>query len=138
MLAAGSQNHKYSRRQSTTNLMHTLQLAASSPGLSKSDVFIALVTVEGLLFAALSISATLASGDKFGAKTLGPPWVLAVVSAVVLTLVAVAVVLGWIDLFTGKAWPHHSDRQLEAIGLLLAIVAQPAIATVIAVGVVKG
>jgi hypothetical protein len=124
------------RSRATVNTIHVL--SATSSDLTKNDVFIALVTVEGLLFAALSISATLASGSKFGAPTWGPPWVLAVASAIVLIVVAVAVLLAWIDLFTGHAWPHHSDRQIEAIGLLVAIVAQPTLAAVIAVGVVKG
>jgi hypothetical protein len=118
--------------------VHAIQLAAGSSELTKNDVFIALVTVEGLLFAALSISATLAGGEAIRARTWGPPWLLSVVSAVILVLVALAVVLAWADLFGGGAWPHHSDRQLEALGLLLAIVAQPGVAIVIAVGIVSG
>lgn len=105
---------------------------------SKTDMLVALVTVEGLLFAALSISATLAGGGTFGAKTLGPPWLLAVMSAVLLCLVAVGVFVSWIDLFGGGAWPRSIDRKIEAIGLLIAILAQPGIAVVIACGLVRG
>ncbi len=112
-------------------------LAAAEPVIAKSDVLLALVTVEGLLFAALSISATMASGGTFGAKTLGPPWLLAVISAAILGLVSAAAVLSWIDLFGGSNWPSSSDRLFEALGLLLAIVAQPAVAIIIAVGLVK-
>ena len=101
-------------------------------------MFIALVTVEGLLFAALSISATLSSGDGLGASTWGPAWLLSVIAAAILVFVAATGVLAWVDLFGGGAWPHHSDRQLEALGLLLAIVAQPVVAIMIAVGVVIG
>jgi hypothetical protein len=118
--------------------LHAIQLAASSLDPTKNDVFFELITVEGFLFAALSISTTLASGDRFGATTWGPPWLLAVVSAVFLSAVAVAAALAWVDLFAGGAWPHQWDRRLEAIGLLLAVVAQPMISIVLAVGVVKG
>jgi len=39
---------------------------------SKSDMLIALITAEGLIFAALSVAASLAGSSTFGPKTLGP------------------------------------------------------------------
>jgi hypothetical protein len=117
--------------------LHALALATGM-GPTKADVFIALVTVEGLIFAALSISATLAGGGALGAKTLGPPPTLAVISAILLVLVATAAAFAWFDLFAGPAWSGSSDRAVETIGLLLAIVAQPVIAWVIALGLVYG
>ena len=107
-------------------------------GPDKTDVFIALVTVEGLVFAALSISATLSAGGRFGSKTIGPPWLLSVISAALLVCIAWAAIAAWADLFAGAAWSTSSDRVVETIGLLLAIVGQPAIAIIIAIGVACG
>ncbi len=105
-------------------------------GATKSDVFIALVTAEGLLFAALAVSASIAGSEgTFGPKTLGKPWMLAAVATVLLLVVAVGAVLAWADLFTGSNWSTSSDRIGEAIALLVAIAAQPVVALIIAIGI---
>lgn len=109
---------------------------ATSEAATKSDVLIALITAEGLLFAALSVSASIAGSSEFGPKTLGPDWLLSALAAVLLILIAFATVLAWADVFAGSSWSTSSDRVIEALGLLLAIVSQPVIATMIALGII--
>lgn len=104
---------------------------------TKGEVLLALVTVEGLVFAALSVTAALASGSSFGSKTLGPSWVLSLVASALLVLIAVPTILAWCDLFAGSGWSTSTDRCIEVLALLLAIVAQPAIAVLISWGLVK-
>ncbi len=123
-------------------LGHAAQLIAGAhlrlEPITGSDVFIALVTAEGLLFAALSISATLAGSSEFGARVVGPPWLLSVLAALLLGAVAVAAVFSWSETFAGRAWSHSVDRDIEAFGLLCAIVSQPLIAILIAAGLARG
>ena len=64
-----------------------------------------LLTVEGLLFAALSVSVSLSGSSTFGPKTIVPPAVLAFVAAGVLVLVAAAAVFAWTDVLAGERWP---------------------------------
>jgi hypothetical protein len=104
---------------------------------SKSDVLIALLTAEGLIFAALSIASAIAGAAALRAPTWGPGWLLSVIASVVLVLVAAAAIFAWADLFTGSGWSKSIDRHVEAIGLLLAIVAQPIIAVYISIGLVS-
>src|SRR4051812_26402655 len=97
-----------------------------------------LLTTEGLLFAALSISVSLSASSTFGAKTVVSPAALAFVAAAVLTVVAAAAALAWVQLFSGAHWPSSLNTRLEVLALLFAIVVQPAIALVIALGIWRG
>ena len=97
-----------------------------------------LLTTEGLLFAALTIGVSLSTSTVFAPKTVVAPAVLACVAASVLLIVAAAAVLAWTDLFLASDWPHGWNGRFEAIALLFAIVAQPLIAILVAVGIWRG
>lgn len=111
--------------------------AASANGLTDFGVLSLLLTTASLLFAALTLSASLSAGSSlaFGARTSVPPAALAFTAAGVLSTVAAAAVLAWTDLFLGSDWPSGWNGRLEAVALLVAIVAQPSIALLIAVGI---
>ena len=93
-----------------------------------------LLTTEGLLFAALTVGVSLSASSTFGSRTLVSPATLALIATGVLGIVGAAAGLAWTDLFLGTGWPAGWNGRLEAIALLFAIVAQPAIALLIAVG----
>lgn len=63
------------------------------------------------------------------------PATLAFVAAGVLAAVGAGAVLAWTDLFLGTNWPAGWNGRLGAISLLLAIVAQPVVAVLIAIGI---
>jgi hypothetical protein len=116
-----------------------LGVAATTPDtFTKGNMLSALLTTEGLLFAALSISVSLSGSSTFGPKTIIPPTALAFVAAGILSVVAIAAGFAWVDLFAGDKWPAGSDARVEALALLFAIVAQPVIALVIALGIWRG
>lgn len=113
-------------------------VASTTSGLSKSGVLSLLLTTESLLFAALTVAVTLSATSMFGQSTWGPPWVLAFIATVVLAVVASGAVLAWTDLFLARNWPNGSNARLEALALLVAIVGQPLVALVIAIGIWRG
>jgi hypothetical protein len=94
-----------------------------------------LLTTEGLLFAALTIGVSLATGSMHGSRTIVRPAALAASAAIVLGVLGTAAVAAWSDLFLGANWPDGWNHRLEAGALLVAIVAQPLIALVITIGV---
>jgi hypothetical protein len=108
------------------------------PLISESDLLIALLTTEGLLFAALAIAVGITGGSTFGPKTSLSPTALAFVSSAVLFAVGGAAVLAWTQLFGGAQWPAACTDRLEAIALLVAIVAQPVISLAVAIGIWRG
>ncbi len=109
--------------------------ASVTTGLTKSGILSLLLTTESLLFAALAVAVTLSGSSVFGASTWGPPWVLAFIATAVLGVVAAAAVLAWTDLFLAHNWPTGWNSRIEALALLFAIVAQPLVALVVAVGI---
>ncbi len=111
---------------------------AAAGGNTGTGLLPILLTTEGLLFAALSISVGLAARSTFGPRTVLPPAALAYVAAVVLATVAAAAVLAWTDLFGGDCWPGGWNLRLESLALLFAIVVQPLIALLIALGLSRG
>ena len=113
-------------------------VGVASDGFTRAGLLSALLTTEGLLFAALSISVSLSGASTFGPKAVVRPVILAFIAAGVLATVAVAGVLAWTDLFLGDHWPASANVRLEVIALLFAIVAQPLIALILAVGIWRG
>lgn len=110
-------------------------VATSAVGITEPQILAALLTIEGLLFAALSISVSLTAGSTFGRRTpISPRW-LAVSAVLVLVVVAAGATLSWSQLFCGANWPHSLWGQLEALALLVAICAPPLLAVLITVGV---
>lgn len=122
------------------DLIPVLVAAVPTPTASfeKKDMLAALLTTEGLLFTALSFAVALAGASQFGPKTIVKPWKFALGSTAVLTTVAAAAVLAWADLFGGRGWPGSMSGKLEALGLLGAIIAQPAISLIVSLGIWKG
>jgi hypothetical protein len=107
-------------------------------GLTKFSLFSALLTMEGLLFAGLTVSVTLSAAAPFGRQIAIRPAVLAFGAALLVGVVALAAVLAWTDLFLGANWPHGLNGRIEAVALLLAIVAPPIIALALAIGILRG
>jgi len=56
-------------------------LSGSSTGLTKLGMLTLLLTTEGLLFTALTVSVGLAAGSTFGSRTIVSPVVLAFIAA---------------------------------------------------------
>lgn len=112
--------------------------SAAPAGLTKFGLLSLLLTTEGLLFAALTVSVSLSASSTFGSRTVLAPALLGFIAAGVLAAVGAAAALAWADLFLATAWPADWTGRLEASVLLLAIVAQPLIALLIAVGVWRG
>jgi hypothetical protein len=119
-------------------MIDTFIAGAATSGFTKAGLLSALLTTEGLLFAALSVSVSLSAASTFGPKTVIRPAVLAFVATGVLVTVAMAAVLAWTDLFLGENWPTGWNGRLEASALLFAIVVQPSIALVLALGIWRG
>jgi hypothetical protein len=112
--------------------------SATPAGLTKFGVLSLLLTTEGLLFAALTVGVSLSASSTFGSRTVVAPALLGFIAAGVLAAVGAAAALAWADLFLAPAWPSKLPGQVEAFVLLLAIVAQPLIALLAAVGVWRG
>lgn len=109
----------------------------ADPGFTKANVLTTYVTMESLLFAGLSAAIALSATGTLGRRTPIPPWIVATITSVLLAVIASGAVLAWWDLFAGKNWPSGCNRRLEAIGILLGIVAQPLVAVAIARNVTK-
>jgi hypothetical protein len=118
--------------------MNVDMVAASASGLTRLGVLALLLTTEGLLFAALTVGVSLSASSMFGPPTVVPPAALAFIAAGLIALVGAAAVLAWSDLFLGSGWPSGWNGPLEALALLFAIVAQPLVALLIAVGIWRG
>lgn len=101
------------------------------------NLLTALLTTEGLVFTAVSVSVSIGGKSAFGPKPQLPTGAMAFVAALTLVLVAVGAGLAWADLFGGKHWPSGGNSQTGAVALLVAIVVQPVLALSIAVGLVR-
>jgi hypothetical protein len=113
-------------------------VASSGSGFTRESLMTALLTAEGLIFAAMSFSVGLTATDAFGSKTAVSPGALAYVATFVLAVIAVGAVLAWTDVLAGDQWPSGANGQIEALVLLFAILAQPILALVVAIGIARG
>ncbi len=115
-------------------MMGQLPLAASGAQLSNSDALIALVTVEGLLFAALAVSVTLAGETKTGRPKIVRGAKLAWAIAGTIFLISFGAMMAWLELFASHC---PSGFRANAIAAMIAvgIVVQPGLAGWIASGV---
>lgn len=109
-----------------------------SPEITDQQLLAALLTTEGLLFAALTITVSLTASSTFGRRHVISPKLLAGATVLVLTVVAVAAGLAWCDLFAGSEWPSSTGGRVQAVSLLVAIGAQPLFALALAINVWKG
>lgn len=118
--------------------MDVAALVASTTGIAKPGLLMLLLSTEGLLFAALTVSVSLAASSTFGPRTVVAPEALAFIATGILAIVGAAAALAWTDLFVGSNWPSGWNSRFETIALLFAIVAQPLVALLIAVGIWRG
>lgn len=106
---------------------------AGPGGLSPSDALATLLTVEGLLFAAFSVSISLADpAPRARAHNWGRPiawWTVAAISAV-----AVGGAFAWRDLYIEPGFPHAFSSVVIALVIAIAIPAQAVIAGALVVG----
>jgi len=111
-------------------VLATTTLPSSPPGLSPSASLTTALTVEGLLFAAFSVSYQLAKPKQGGRNRFftGAWFGWLIVAA--LTCVAVSAAASWWATFQPD-WPDTTNEMLRAGGLAVGIVAQPIFAAII-------
>lgn len=94
-----------------------------------------LLAVEGFLLAAISLAINLAAPNQERARSFGrfEPIHLAQGAAIVLGIVAVGAGAAWMEIFTGG---HFAGirRLIVAVALLIALIAQPVLAILLAFG----
>lgn len=114
-------------RPRRTDLLTTA--AAETASLSHGDSLGLLLSVEGFMFAAISLAVTLGAPDQ----TRQPryprldPEVLLLGAAAALCLVATGALVAWLSIFAGGSYRGPAEA-VEAGALLLAVMGQPAIA----------
>lgn len=107
-------------------------IAASDASLGHKDVLGLLLGVEGFLFAAITLSVTLAAPNQPARKYewLRPERVL-IGAASALTVIGLGALIAWGGLYLGGDWNGWATFG-EGTALLLAVVAQPAFAVLLA------
>ncbi len=93
-----------------------------------TDALTLLLTVEGLLFAALSIGVATAQ-RQLGETRSRWPLIMSLTAVGVILLVAVGACSAWSHIYeTHAGAPDATDLEIEGIALIAAIVAQPLLA----------
>jgi hypothetical protein len=113
-----------------------IENATSTNGFTDSAALALLLTTESLLFAALSVSVTLAQPVAGGRPPFLARGRLGIVIALVLTVVAVGGLSAWLDVFSDP-WPDGFRDIAVAVGLGAGIVGQALFAWVIVIFVRK-
>lgn len=110
---------------------------ASDPlgdGFTVANALATLLTTESLLFAAFGVAANFSTvGGRRLRKLLVPGEVLGGAAVLVLALVALGAVTAWSKVFLPE-FPNAFDDIVIAVALLLAIIAQPVLALLLALG----
>jgi hypothetical protein len=97
------------------------------------DALTTLLSMEGFFFTAITVFVTLARSKLLGETRTWRDFALALCTVLVLGAVALGAFLAWLELFTGEGrWPDSYNARTQAIVLVIAIVAQPAIALSVA------
>lgn len=107
-------------------------VAPEAPPLSHGDVLGLLLSVEGFLFAAITLSATLSVPNR-GARRyewLKPDRIL-VVAAFALLLIGAGALVPWGAVYLGGSWQGGAIA-VEGSVLLVAVVSQPLLALLLA------
>ena len=111
-----------------------MESAELTQGFTEVNALATLLTTEGLLFAALGLAANLSSvGDRRLRRLPVPGKVLGGAAIVVLAVVALGAVVAWGRIFLCD-FPGSVDGAIIAAALLIAIVAQPVLATLLGLG----
>ena len=109
--------------------------AQPAAAISDAQALSTLLAVEGFLLAAISLSINLDAPDQKRPMSFNrvKPVVLARCAAVVLVIVAVGAVSAWTAIFAGGSYVDIT-RFLVGSALLVALIAQPALALFLAFG----
>jgi hypothetical protein len=107
-------------------------------GFTNANALATLLTTEGLLFAALGLAANLSEAGKRRLPKLPVPGaILGGAAVAVLAVVALGAVAAWTRIFVCEGFPGSFTGAVIAGTLLLAIVAQPVLATLLGLGLRK-
>lgn len=96
---------------------------ASSGALPTKDALTTLLTVESLLFAALSICVALGQPTEFGRRLPTSPLAFSLTAAGAVTLIAFGAATAWINAYLDPC-PATAEEWIEGIALGAGIVAQ--------------
>jgi hypothetical protein len=99
-----------------------------------ADALGTLLTVEGLLFAAFALSVTLAGPSERPRAWLIPAPVLAGIAVAALVVVAAGAGSAWERIFVRNGFPVDFSRRIIAIAILTALIVQPLLAFLLAMG----
>lgn len=94
-------------------------------GLSHTQTLTVLLTVESLIFAALSVGITVTTPVAGGRSPYLAKGKLARNIAVVLTLVAGAAASAWWQVYFDPKAPHGFFAWVQTLGVAVAVIAQP-------------
>ncbi|MDF2146759.1 hypothetical protein [Knoellia sp. p5-6-4] len=113
-------------------------VTATQQSLTYVQALPVLLTVEGFLLAVISLAVTLGTpGRRRPAGTPIPPSAIAWCAAGLAIVVAVGALSAWLGMYTGDTWLPFPQLVIAA-SLLLAVVAQPVIAVLMAMGLRSG
>lgn len=117
----------------------TVVAAADEATVSHGDTLSLLLSVEGFMFAAISLAVTLGAPDQRRQPKFPKlkPEKLLLGAVASLSLVAVGALASWVLLFTGGSYRGLAVA-LEAGALLVGILAQPVIALLLALAARRG
>jgi hypothetical protein len=115
-----------------------VHMTTTDPGLGDqftlANALATLLTTESLLFAALALAANLSTPGGRSIRNLPVPGeALGAAAVAVLVLVAVGAVTAWGKIFLSDL-PGSADEIVICVALLVAIVAQPVLAILLALG----
>jgi hypothetical protein len=114
-----------------------IMAAVSEHGLSADDSLPILLTTESLLFAALGVSVALTTPVEGGRPEFIATGKLAALIAPIIWVIAFGAGAAWLSVYTSPG-PCGFSESIQALCLAIGIVAQPAVASVIAWNVRPG
>jgi hypothetical protein len=103
-------------------------LAQAASSFTPQDSLRTLLSVEGLVFAAFSITLGFSSPTALGVvSTLSPRLLLAIVAGL-LTLMSAGAVVAWIEVFIVGDWPDSLGAVIPVLMILIGALVQPCFA----------
>jgi hypothetical protein len=112
----------------------SVPLGSAPSGLSHTQALTTLLTVESLIFAALGIGIAVTAAVPGGRSPYLVKGKLARRIALTLTAVAVGAGTAWWQVFMRPVHPHGFPAWSQAVGVAIAVVAQPYFAWRLALG----
>jgi hypothetical protein len=107
---------------------------ASHESFTVANALAALLTAESLLFAATTVGVGLSASSAFGALRPVRPFLLAVTATSILFVVAFGAATAWWDVYI-TSWRWTFSDVVQAVCILVGILAQPFFAAAIAVNI---